>query len=260
MSELTLATVNKYIRIVPASECSLIMYIDQPLDDTLATQLKNIAAKITEINVANSFEIIISYASLLVSYNPMNTDHFAVKNTIKSAIQLVLESATVNKDKAVSKDAVEETVNTVELPVYYSTECGPDLQRIAEHHNLTVEDVIRLHQQATYRVFAIGFAPGFGYLGQVSEQIAMPRLSTPRSQVPKGAVAIADRQTAVYPATSPGGWNIIGQCPVLMFDPTSTQNLVTGESSKPIMPFKVGDSVRFYAIDKQEYLALGGQL
>jgi len=258
MNKLTLATVNQYVRIVPASECSLIMYIDQPLNDTLATQLKNIAAKIVEISVANTIEIITSYASLLVSYNPMITDHFAVKSTINKAIKLVLESM------AVITSAQEQVVNVVELPVYYSEQSGPDLQRIAQHHNLTVEDVIRIHQQETYRVFAIGFAPGFGYLGQVNEQIAMPRLSTPRSQVPKGAVAIADRQTAVYPAASPGGWNIIGQCPILMFNPNPAPapSLIKDKDKdeNPTMPFKVGDSVRFYAIDKQEYLALDGQL
>ena len=97
-------------------------------------------------------------------------------------------------------------------------------------------------------MYAVGFAPGFAYLGEVDDRIATPRLSSPRLKVPKGAVAIADRQTAVYPSQSPGGWNIIGLCPVNIFD---------AKSSIP-MPISVGDSVKFYAIDKQEYLDLGG--
>jgi len=115
---------------------------------------------------------------------------------------------------------------------------------------MSVEQVISLHQAQEYRVYAIGFSPGFAYLGEVDERIAMPRLATPRLKVPKGAIAIADRQTAIYPAQSPGGWNIIGSCPVDMFNP----------NKKPIMPVSVGDRVKFYAIDKQQYLALGGSL
>jgi KipI family sensor histidine kinase inhibitor len=107
-----------------------------------------------------------------------------------------------------------------------------------------------LHQATEYQVYAIGFAPGFAYLGQVDERIAAPRLSTPRQKVPRGAVAIADRQTAVYPAPSPGGWNLIGLCPTAMFSP----------ASEPIMPVTVGDRVRFEAIDKSRYLELGGKL
>jgi KipI family sensor histidine kinase inhibitor len=99
-------------------------------------------------------------------------------------------------------------------------------------------------------VYAIGFAPGFAYLGQVDERIAAPRLATPRQKVPRGAVGIADRQTAIYPAASPGGWNLIGLCPQSMFDP----------NADPSMPVQVGDRVRFKGIDRQSFLELGGML
>jgi KipI family sensor histidine kinase inhibitor len=113
-----------------------------------------------------------------------------------------------------------------------------------------VNDVIALHSSNEYRVYAIGFAPGFAYLGQVDERIAAPRLATPRQRVPRGSVAIADRQTAVYPAVSPGGWNLIGRCPTRMFDPKAT----------PVMPVAVGDKVRFEPIGLERYLELGGVL
>jgi KipI family sensor histidine kinase inhibitor len=141
-------------------------------------------------------------------------------------------------------------VSVVELPVYYSLESGPDLAVIAKQSQLTIDQIIEIHQAQEYRVYAIGFAPGFAYLGEVDERIAMPRLSTPRLAVPKGAVAIADKQTAVYPNISPGGWNIIGLCPIDMFDASAT----------PIMPVNVGDKVKFKAISKEEYLTLGGEL
>ena len=144
-----------------------------------------------------------------------------------------------------------ETSNkTVQLPVYYGEEAGPDLNRLAANAGLSIEQVIKLHQSIEYRVYAIGFAPGFAYLGEVDERIAAPRLSTPRKKVPKGAVAIADRQTAVYPAQSPGGWNLIGLCPTDMFNP----------HGDPIMPVSVGDKIQFIEINREQFLKLGGQL
>ena len=232
----------QHVRIVPASECALILYIDQPLSDKLGVALTRISKQVEVLAGNINLEIIASYASLLISYLPLETDHFARKNLLLNAIKTMLNSS----------DPLQQHQNStlVELPVFYSKQTGPDLERIAHHHKLSTDAVIKLHQQEVYRVFAIGFAPGFAYLGQVSEQIAMPRLATPRNWVPKGAVAIADRQTAVYPAASPGGWNIIGQCPMLMFDP----------KRNPSMPFSVGDTVRFKAVDKDRYLALGGEL
>ena len=138
----------------------------------------------------------------------------------------------------------------VELPSYYSQESGPDLSSLARNANLSIDEVIQLHSSQEYRVYAIGFAPGFAYLGQVDKKIAAPRLSTPRKKVPKGAVAIADQQTAVYPAISPGGWNLIGLCPQDMFDP----------HNEPHMPVAVGDRIRFRAISREEFFDLGGEL
>jgi KipI family sensor histidine kinase inhibitor len=139
---------------------------------------------------------------------------------------------------------------SVVLPVYYAPESGEDLERLAANAGLSIEDVIAIHSGGNYRVYAIGFAPGFAYLGEVDERIAAPRLPTPRQRVPRGAVAIADRQTAVYPAVSPGGWNLIGRCPVRMFDPDAT----------PSMPVAVGDRVRFEPVSRQRFLELGGTL
>jgi KipI family sensor histidine kinase inhibitor len=138
----------------------------------------------------------------------------------------------------------------VTLPVFYSPEVGPDLLSLAKAKNLSPDDVIRLHHEREYRVYAIGFAPGFAYLGQVSERLATARLATPRAKVPRGAVGIADQQTAVYPSESPGGWNLIGRCPVRMFDPNALDALKVS----------VGDRVRFEPINRETFLELGGEL
>jgi KipI family sensor histidine kinase inhibitor len=113
---------------------------------------------------------------------------------------------------------------------------------------LSIEQAIDLHCGGEYRVYAIGFAPGFAYLGQVDKRLATPRRATPRARVPRGSVAIADRQTAVYPAQSPGGWNLIARCPVHMFDP----------QARPPMPVAVGDTVRFEPVSRERFIALGG--
>jgi KipI family sensor histidine kinase inhibitor len=193
-------------------------------------------AKLIRLHLANDIvDLIPSYASILLVFNLDKRDHHQIRNRVKALLQ--------NTDFTLSNQG-----NVIELPVYYSLEAGMDLSRIAKRAKLTIEQVISLHQAQEYRVYAVGFAPGFAYLGEVDERIATPRLSSPRLKVPKGAVAIADRQTAVYPSQSPGGWNIIGLCPVNIFD---------AKSSIP-MPISVGDSVKFYAIDKQKYLDLGG--
>jgi len=185
-------------------------------------------------------DLVPSYASLMVMFNMMTTDHHKVRNKLRSLLESIEHQFTdqVNKHEA----------NLIELPVYYSQESGPDLKIISQRAQLSIEQIIEIHQAQEYRVYAIGFAPGFAYLGEVDERITAPRLTTPRMKVPKGAVAIADRQTAIYPSVSPGGWNIIGLCPTNMFD----------ANASPTMPVNVGDRVKFKAISKDDFIALGG--
>jgi len=225
-----------------AGENSLIVYFGDKPGAVIASQVAQTAQQLRESLSQVLIDLIPSYASLLVIYNPLQTDHNAVRKSIRQALSHLTDDAISESNKAQG--------SLVSLPVYYSTESGPDLQALADGAGLTTEQVIAIHQQTEYRVYAIGFAPGFAYLGEVDPRIAAPRLATPRQKVPRGAVAIADRQTAVYPAQSPGGWNLIGLCPQRMFDP----------NANPTMPVQVGDRVRFEGIDKQTFLDLGGEL
>jgi inhibitor of KinA len=129
------------------------------------------------------------------------------------------------------------------IPVCYSTSFAPDLEMLAAQKNISVNEVIRLHTAGTYRVYTIGFLPGFPYMGKVDERIAMPRRTSPRTAVPAGSVGIAGEQTGIYPITSPGGWNIIGQTPLKLFD----------ASRKDPVLLQPGDKVRFYAITQNEF-------
>jgi inhibitor of KinA len=130
----------------------------------------------------------------------------------------------------------------VKIPVVYGGEYGPDLQLVAQYHNLTPREVIDFHTRPAYRVYMIGFTPGFPYLGEVLDAIATPRRETPRTLVPKGSVGIAQRQTGIYPVDSPGGWQIIGWTPVKLFDPFGI----------PPSHLVMGDRVQFHAITAQE--------
>jgi len=132
--------------------------------------------------------------------------------------------------------------------MYYSEEVGFDLDRISKLSNLSIKEVIELHSSTTYRVYTIGFLPGFAYLGEVDTKIATPRLDTPRTKIPKGSLGIADNQSAIYPIQSPGGWNIVGRTYLDMFD----KNL-DGFSY-----LSIGDRVKFRAISRDEFLKNGG--
>ncbi len=133
----------------------------------------------------------------------------------------------------------------ITLPVCYDLRCGPDLPFVAQQHGLSVEEVIACHANVVYRVFMLGFLPGFAYLGLVDARIATPRRPTPRPRVPAGSVGIAGRQTGIYPTDSPGGWQLIGRTPVRMFDPYAPQPT----------RLRPGDEVRFYPISYEAWLA-----
>ncbi|SDI65275.1 5-oxoprolinase subunit PxpB [Pseudomonas panipatensis] len=133
-----------------------------------------------------------------------------------------------------------------EIPVWYA---GADLDEVARHCRLSVAQVIALHSGREYRVGAIGFAPGFAYLGELDERLALPRRATPRTRVPAGSLAIAERQTAIYPQASPGGWHLLGHTPLRLFD----------AQREPPCPLALGDRVRFLPIDAAAFRRAGGR-
>lgn len=220
---------------------SILITLGEHIDPALTPTIAHLGSLIEQVCADWLLDIIPSYTTILVVYDPLAVDFRQAESVIR---------------KLVSEQPLEESggtpkpnqTKTHQLPVYYSHESGPDLQRIAQLNNISVQQVIDLHCADTYRVFALGFMPGFGFLGSVDERIATPRLDSPRSQVPAGSVGIANRQTAIYPAASPGGWNLIGRCPTQLFAPDTLSLL------------RVGDEVQFYPVTRAEYLALGGIL
>jgi KipI family sensor histidine kinase inhibitor len=134
------------------------------------------------------------------------------------------------------------------LPVWYDLSVGPELSLLSQRSGLAVDEVIRRHSAHEYQVFALGFAPGFAFMGLVDEILATPRLNTPRKRVAAGSVGIAERQTAAYPVVSPGGWNLIGRTPAKLFD----------RERDGYSLMQPGDTVRFEAVDHAEFIKLGG--
>ncbi|VVN42524.1 Kinase A inhibitor [Pseudomonas fluorescens] len=134
------------------------------------------------------------------------------------------------------------------LPVWYDLSVGPELTLLSQRSGLAIDDVIRRHSAHEYQVFALGFAPGFAFMGLVDEILATPRLNTPRKRVAAGSVGIAERQTAAYPVVSPGGWNLIGRTPAKLFD----------RERDGYSLMQPGDTVRFEAVERAEFIKLGG--
>ena len=174
-------------------------------------------------------ELVPGYRSLLVVFDPLEIELERLKRTIDNAVGQ-LDTSRLPPPQ------------TVEIPVVYGDEYGPDLEWVAEFHKMTTEEVIQIHTEPLYRVFMIGFMPGFPYLGEVPEALVTPRRETPRTHVPQGSVAIAQKQTGIYPVESPGGWQIIGRTPVGLFDP--------GQQQPSLL--EMGDQVKFYAVSKKD--------
>ena len=181
-------------------------------------------------------DLVPSYTTLLVVFDPAQLAPKAARQTL---IQLLTNLSP-------QENAIEGRLH--EIPTWYDESVGPDVKRVAALSGLSTEQVIERHVQQTYRVFALGFAPGFAFMGLLDPALHCPRLDTPRQRVPAGSVAIAGQQTAAYPSVTPGGWNLIGRTAVRLFD----------RQREGFSLLRVGDRVRFVSIDRARFEADGG--
>lgn len=186
-------------------------------------------------------DLIPSYTTLLVVYDPMRAGVHTVCQCINDALAFDAQHSS-------AKSPDQPSQRHHKIPVYYSEETGPDLLFLAQSKGLSIEEVIQRHSALEYQVYAIGFMPGFGFLGSVDPKLATPRKDTPRASVSSGSVGIANQQTAIYPKTSPGGWQIIGRSPTTMFD------------SQKLSLLNIGDRVQFLPISREHFMDLGGEL
>ncbi|GHB07682.1 5-oxoprolinase subunit B family protein [Modicisalibacter luteus] len=180
-------------------------------------------------------DLVPSYTTLLVHYDVMRLTHIEAWEMARQALSGL-------------EPAQEAQGSRHVIPVWYDESVGPELPRIAQRLGIGIEDLIARHCGRDYCVFALGFAPGYGFMGLVEEALATPRLKTPRQKVAAGSVGIADRQTAIYPMRSPGGWNILGRTPLSLFD----------RNREGYSLFRPGDRVRFEAIGREAFIDQGG--
>ncbi|SDU32315.1 5-oxoprolinase subunit PxpB [Halopseudomonas salegens] len=180
-------------------------------------------------------DLVPAYTTLLLHYDLMQLSDNQARAWIDQALHAL---------QPISASAGKQH----ELPVWYDPSVGPDLAQTAGHLGCSQSELIRLHSRPVYQVYALGFAPGFAYLGLLDPALALPRLATPRQQVPAGSVAIAERQTAIYPLPSPGGWHLLGRMPLPLFDPHTA----------PYSLLQPGDQVKMVPVERDEFIRLGG--
>lgn len=217
-------------RFLSAGESHLVVEFGQAIDPILNQAVHSLDQRLKTGVLPGFKESVPAYASLLVSYDPLQLSRAAL---IAHCTKLLQNDG---KDVPLWRE-------TVEIPVLYGGEWGPDLSEVALKVGLTSREVIELHARADYTVYMIGFMPGYPYLGGLNPRLSLPRLATPRTKVPAGSVAIAELQAGIYPLESPGGWHLLGRTPLRLYRP---------DYSPPVL-LKAGQRVRFRPVTPAEY-------
>jgi inhibitor of KinA len=227
----------QHFKFIAINESSLLISFGDVIHEEVNTHVMQAKAAIEANPFPGFVETVPAYTSLAVYYNPEE-----VKQTRETLSATVIETLEILLASATAIQATTKN-NIIELPVCYDIEFAADLIEIAEHLQLTTEELINIHHTKTYKVFMLGFTPGFPYMGTVDERIFTQRKQQPRLKIEPGSVAIAGHQTGIYPFATPGGWNIIGRTPLLLLD---------RNRSNPFL-LKAGDEVKFKQISKEEF-------
>jgi inhibitor of KinA len=220
-----------------AGDASLVVELGDEIAPDVNRRVHDLRRAIEEHQLAGIIDLVPSYRSLLVYYDPLRTTQPALRQEIAA-----LETALGNLPAP--------SARIVEIPTVYGGEFGPDIEFVADHAKLPVDAGVRIHSAPDYLVYMMGFTAGFPYLGGMPAEIATPRLPTPRTRIPAGSVGIAQQQTGIYPTDSPGGWRIIGRTPVRIFDPRSDPPVVV----------EAGDFIRFVPVDPDAFHAIERQV
>jgi inhibitor of KinA len=218
------------MRIIPASDSSLLVEFGTVIAPEIQDRVIGLFHALQAREDAHIRNLHPGYASLLVDFDPLAITHEDVATFLESLVSGEFAKT-------------EDDPKVVEIPVCYDAEFGPDQADVADHTRLSVEEVVRVHSGAIYRVCFLGFTAGFAYLGGMPEVLHTPRLATPRRAVAAGSVGIAGGQTGIYPTQTPGGWRLIGRTPLRMFD----------AQAEPPTRVRAGDRIRFAPIDRAEF-------
>jgi inhibitor of KinA len=221
------------MHLAPLGDQAILITLGSRIDEATHRLVRAAVARIDEAHVEGVIDLVPAFASVAVHYDPARVvgDGATPYARLAQRLETTLSELT---------HAVLPESRTVEIPVCYGGDLGPDLDDVARTHELSADEVVRLHSECTYLVYMVGFMPGFAYLGGLPDRIATPRRSSPRAAVPAGTVGIGGNQTGVYPLVSPGGWNLIGRTPARIFDIARDEPTLLA----------TGDRVRFRPISR----------
>jgi inhibitor of KinA len=217
-------------RVVPLGDSALLVKFEERIDRAINERCIALAEALDGRRIAGVRDVVPAYHTVGVYFDPLRTDRLRLERELHAIIRMP------PPDAADLRPAIR-------VPVCYGAADGPDLADVARFAGCSPEEVVALHTEAVYRVFMLGFSPGFAYLGSVEPRIAAPRRATPRIAVPAGSVGIAGQQTGIYPSETPGGWQLVGRTPLRMFDLQRTAPSV----------LRAGDRVQFFAIGRDEW-------
>jgi inhibitor of KinA len=228
---------NTTFSITPLGDSAVMIEWEQRIDPNIHEQVMQAFHYLQSLKLPYITDLIPAYASLAVLY-----DAAGIRQKIKRPARAWI-SAFITRALQQTTDTVTTASRNLQIPVCYHPSLAPDLTAMAQQKGLSETELITLHTAQTYTVYMLGFLPGFPYMGKVDAQLATPRLKQPRTQVPAGSVGIAGEQTGIYPLASPGGWNIIGQTPLRLFDP----------SAKDPCYCRPGDQVQFVPVTLETF-------
>ncbi len=231
MTELT-----SHLTIRPLAESGVLVELGEVIDPEITARVMALTAALDAAALPGVIDVVPSYTTLLISFDPLLVDPTALSATIH---QLAMSPAV----------SIGEPPRVVEIPARYGGSGGPDLDDVAAHTGFSAAQVIARHASADYIVACMGFAPGFAFLAGLPPELATPRISNPRTRIPPGTVGIGGAQTGVYPLATPGGWRLIAHTPRRLFDL---------QRDEPFL-LRPGDRVRFRPIDDQEYTEIEEQ-
>ena len=222
---------------LPVGDCALTVEFGQEISEEANAKVRSLASALKNDAIPGVLEWVPTYRSILVCYDPGKISCRRLMALLRRLI------SKAGQDK-------QAGLRIWQIPVCYGGESGEDIGFVASHAGMTPEEVIKIHSGSEYRIYMLGFLPGFAYLGGLDKRIHTPRLKTPRTRIPPGSVGIGGEQTGIYPITSPGGWQLIGRTPVKPYDP---------RRELPIL-FEAGDYLRFVPIDKEQFKEIDAQV
>lgn len=218
------------IKLLTAGDSSILLQFGNTIDPAINRKIAATVQLMREQHINGVTDVIPAFCSLLINYDPRVISYEQIKGRMEALVKIDVTAGDTRK-------------RVFEIPVCYGGVYGPDIQNIADHAGMSVEEVIQIHTSRDYLIYMLGFLPGFTYLGGLDERIHTPRLANPRIRIPAGSVGIGGSQTGIYPMDSPGGWQLMGMTPVKTYDP---------DREVPIL-VEAGDYIRFVAIDEDEF-------